>query len=304
MSRVIYIDELIVINLFVNYFLLLVTAKILRAPFNRLRILLACALGGVYSISIFINSLNPLVSIAMKVAMSSSIVLVAYKIKNLKSFFRSFAAFLGANFIFAGLMFALWIAAKPKGMVFNNGTVYFNINMAVLCVSVIVSYVLISVALKLLKKKAPSNRIYTTAIEIFGKKVVSSALYDTGNTLRDGFSGSPVIVAQYNLVKDLFPNELKEFFKSGNLSASSIPENWSARIRMIPFNSVKCKGLLPAFKPDNVTVKCEESEETENNVFVAVTNQALSNGEYSILLNGLMLENNGGEEHEKFFSHF
>jgi stage II sporulation protein GA (sporulation sigma-E factor processing peptidase) len=148
----------------------MVTAQILRIPFNRWRILSASALGGIYSLSIFITSLNPIITIAIKLAMSSSIILAAFKMKNIKSFIRAFAAFFGANFIFAGLMLALWIAVKPKGMVFNNGTVYFNINMALLCVSVIISYTLITIALKLLKRKAPSNKIFITDIEAFGRK--------------------------------------------------------------------------------------------------------------------------------------
>jgi hypothetical protein len=141
-------------------------------------------------------------------------------------------------------------------------------------------------------------------LKLLVESVSSSALYDTGKHLREGFSGSPVIVAQYDLVRELFPLELKEFFKSGSLPGDNIPENWSARIRMIPFNSVKCKAFYLHLNLINVTIKCDKSELSENNVFVAVTNQALSNGEYSILLNGLMLENNGGEEHDKLFSHF
>ncbi len=303
MSQVIYIDELIVINVFINYFLLLATAHILRAPINRWRILGASVLGGFFSLSIFITEINTFLSILMKLAMSSAIILVAFKIKSIKIFLRSFAAFFGSNFLFAGLMLALWIAVKPKGMVFNNGTVYFNINMTVLCVSVIFSYILISAAFKLLKRKAPQDRIYSTVIEIFNKNVSAAALYDTGNTLQEGFTGSPVIVAQYDLVKSLFPNELQGFFKGSNMLEYEVAENWNSRLRMIPFNSVKCKGLMPAFRPDKVKVIINNEEITENNVFVAVTTQALSNGEYSILLNGLMLENTGGKEHEKLNLH-
>lgn len=282
----------------------MITSKILRLPFNRRRLLLASVLGGLYSLTIFINISNVVFTLFIKLFLSSTIVLASFKTINIKHFFRCLGAFLGANFLFAGLMLALWITFKPKGMVFHNGTVYFNFNIAVLCVSVIACYVIISIVLKFLKRKAPQNKLYDATIEVLGKRVSAAALYDTGNTLQEGFTGSPVIVAQYDTIKSLLPQELYSFFDEKDLIECNIPEGWASRLRMIPFNSVKCKGLLPAFRPDKIIVKSNNDNEIiEKNVFVAVTKQSLSNGEYSILLNGLMLEKLGGKEHEKLHSH-
>ena len=47
MKQVIYVDVLVAINLFVNYFLLLATAKFFSLSVKRYRILLASALGAV-----------------------------------------------------------------------------------------------------------------------------------------------------------------------------------------------------------------------------------------------------------------
>lgn len=291
MKQVVYVDVLVVLNIFVNYFLLLETAFISREKASRIRILLASILGGIYSLIIILPPLPTYLSILVKLFFSVTLVLASFKIKTIKHFIRMFLMFFFVNFAFAGLMFAIWMILKPNGMVYNNGAVYFNINALLLTILTIVCYVIIALISKLTQKNAPSNKVYTITVQLEDKTITGTALVDTGNSLCDTFSDTPVIVAEYRFIKDILPDELKEFFnKSEIYKLDNIPEPWENRIRLIPYNSVGSEGLLKSFKPDKIIISDRSKNTQTDNVYIAVNNSALSNGEYSVLLNTRLLQ--------------
>ena len=63
MKQTIYIDVLISINLFINYFLLLSVAKILTLKPERKRIILSSFIGSLYSLVILLPSINIVLSL-------------------------------------------------------------------------------------------------------------------------------------------------------------------------------------------------------------------------------------------------
>lgn len=87
MRSVVYIDVLFVLNMFVNYFILVTVAKIMRITPSRWRLLCGALLGGLYSLFIFIPDVNVFLSLVAKLAFSVSIVFAAYKNITLKLFF-------------------------------------------------------------------------------------------------------------------------------------------------------------------------------------------------------------------------
>ena len=120
MSQVIYVDILLLINLLVNYFLLLASNAILHTHPKRLRILISAAVGALYSLIIFLPDLNIVLSVSLRVVCSTVMVLIAFKINNIKTFLRSFGCFFMSNFAFAGIMLGVWLVLKPNGMVYKN----------------------------------------------------------------------------------------------------------------------------------------------------------------------------------------
>lgn len=140
LSQVVYVDVLFTLNLFVNYLLLLSGACLLREKAKRWRLLLGAALGAVYSLIIFAPELPNFLSILIKVIFCVTIVLAAYPVHGLRHFGKLTACFLAANFIFAGFMMGIWLLFRPKGMVYQNGAVYFDISVTVLIVTAIVCY--------------------------------------------------------------------------------------------------------------------------------------------------------------------
>ena len=66
------------------------------------------------------------------------------------------------NFIFAGLMLAVWLVFKPSGMVYNNAAVYFDIDVKLLVLSTVVCYVVLTLFSKLFKNEIRPTTSFLT----------------------------------------------------------------------------------------------------------------------------------------------
>ena len=290
LSQVVYVDVLFTLNLFVNYLLLLSGACLLREKAKRWRLLLGAALGAVYSLIIFAPELPNFLSILIKVIFCVTIVLAAYPVHGLRHFGKLTACFLAANFIFAGFMMGIWLLFRPKGMVYQNGAVYFDIRVTVLIVTAIVCYGLTVLFSKLFRRHAPENRIYTLQVELDGCRLCTQALLDTGNRLSDCFSDTPVILLEYARVKTLLPPELRSFFRERPSALHAPPEAASLGFRLIPYHTVGGTGLLPAFRPEKVIISDAHMQFEKKDVLIAVVNDRLAAGEYGALLNERLVQ--------------
>lgn len=278
-SLTVYVDVLVVLNIFVNYFLLSGASLILRKRPKRTFLVLGAFFGGIYSLVIFLPDIPDFISVIMNMGASSLIVLITFLPRRIKEFFKEFAAFFAVNFLFAGLMLAVWILFKPKGMVYNNSAVYFDIDIKVLVFSTIGCYIVLTIFSKILKRNAPSDKLYDIEITHKGRMVMTKALFDTGNTLSDGFSNTPVIVAQKNIVKKLVSPSMYKFF-DGN---TAMPLNADdEKIRLVPFGSVGGSGTLKAVLIDKVKIPKENI--TAEKVILAQSNNDFNSTEYSVLL--------------------
>ena len=132
MKQTIYIDVLLAVNIFINYFLLLAAAKFLAVRRICLRILAASILGSAYSLTMLMPSISMVLALLMKLAMSASLVLIAFPWGGKKQFLKSLACFYIMNFAFAGFMMAIWHFISPQGMIIKNSIVYFNISPIIL----------------------------------------------------------------------------------------------------------------------------------------------------------------------------
>ena len=118
--NVIYVDILFVVNFFITFFLLQVTAKFSKRSEKLWRIVLASFIGGVYSLVILWDSLNFAVSCLGKLAAAMLIIIAAFKFKGFKAYIKEVAIFFFVNLLFVGIIIGLWFIFKPNGVVINN----------------------------------------------------------------------------------------------------------------------------------------------------------------------------------------
>ena len=280
---VVYADVLLIVNLFVNYALLLCSSMIMKKHTQRLRILLGAAIGAFYGFVVFLPELPSLAEFALRFAATVLIVLGAFGYKNLPSFLRSFFTFFAVSFAFGGIMLVLWVTVAPIGMIYNNGAVYFDIDLAVLAVSTVVSFGVVSLIAHFTARRAPKDSIALVKISYKGKEVKLTALVDTGNSLCETFSGYPVVLGEAESLEKIMPDAVRAFIDGDDVSSS--PE-----MRLVMHKTVSGTGVLPVFRPDYIEVKSVSHSIKTSEVYVAVTKNTLARGEYEMILNPALFE--------------
>ena len=265
MKQIIYVDILVIVNLFVNYFLLLATAKFFCIKWKTSRLILGEILGGIYSLYILAPELPWFISSVIKLFMSVTIIAATFGIKKPTQFFKILIYFYSVNFLFSGIMMAVWCWFKPNGKQVNNGVVYFNISPVILIISTIISYIIIEAINKIVNKRRLDHKIINLKIKFRTNQISITAKIDTGNFLKEPFSGLPVIVARETSVKPLLPVNTYEQIK--DYSADKFTDILNLKIRMIPFKTISEESVLPAFKPD--CIKINESE-VQKEVYIAL----------------------------------
>lgn len=227
----IYIDVLIILNVYVNCFLLRITAKITGSPLKPIRCIAAALYGSLFSLLIFAPHLPSVVNIAIKLAAAVTVVIAAFGVHGRNRLIKNSAAFFCANFILAGGVYAAYSWLKPSFMHFSNSYFYIDFSLLLLVVTTAVLYFIVCFFRRFSDKSPDDN--YTVIIRLRNKIYTIDGLADTGNTLSDFFTGKPVVICS------------KENF-------GDIPQD--IRLRIIPLSTVSGSDFIELFRPDEVLI--------------------------------------------------
>lgn len=229
---------------------MLSVCKFLNRKKNTVRILLGSAAASVCSLIILLPPQGDLLNFLIKLTVSCLICLIAFKFGSLKDFVKNTAAFYLFSFLFCGVMLAIWFTFTPQGMVINNNAVYFNISPLCLIISSLITYFVVGVICRITGQKKPKELYYDVIIERGSKQAKIKGKLDTGCSLVEPFSGSPVIICNKGLIKDILPKGVLEYDMCQTYSSSPVPGG----IRVAPFGTISGTGLLPCFKPDRIFI--------------------------------------------------
>lgn len=239
--RTVYVDVLVTVNLFIDFFLLLCTKKLLHIRASIFRLIAGAALGGVLSLIALLPALPAVVNIAADVALSVPVVLTAFGRCPVKLFIKRTAAYFICSFIFCGVIVLLCTSLKPKGMAVYNNVVYFNISPVLLIMLTLAAYFVIRFAEKLTRGSIGKH---VCEVKVFDSHHCAAfrAMIDTGCDVREPFSGRYVIIVEKNLI-----------------TALSLPEQ---TLRLIPFDSLNGSGVIKGYLPCRVTIDGAQTEKT------------------------------------------
>jgi len=259
----VYADVIFIENLIINYIILYLTKRFSRSNTNNAKLIFSSALGALYVILIFFSLPNIIYSLTFKIIISILMVAIAFGFNRFHEFIRVLSIFYLVSFIIGGTAFALIY-------VVNIGIR--QIIIAALFFAILLTYIgwgYIS------KKNIESNILYKLHIDMDNKGRDVRAILDTGNTLHDPISNYPVAIVEYEAVKELLPEKLKNVFDSmGNESIFEMTkvvddDKWLKRLRLVPFNSIgNDSGILIGFIPDNLVV--EGYRKSQKNAIVGI----------------------------------
>lgn len=232
--QIIYVDVLIVTNIFINYCILLCVKKFLNCSTGYKRLILGSLFGSLFSLAAFLPDLGTL-SLFFKIASGGLIVFVTFGRCKINMYIRRFFTFIFVSFGFCGIMILIYMTLKPSKMVISNDIVYFDISPLFLLVTTVVCYLIIRLIQKVTGKENAKDLVCNIDAYANGDSFKFVGKVDTCCNLTEPFSGLPVIVAE----KQLFNNKIK------------IEQN---NMRVIPFESLGGKGIIMGFKPDKVLI--------------------------------------------------
>ena len=281
--KTIYVDVLFLINLIMNYLMLLATARFTGAKASRGRIFLGAALGAIYAVFMFFPNLSFLYTAMVKVIFGAAVVGVTFGKLSPVRFLRLTVAFLGVSCAFAGMVIALEYLTDAAGGYFHmrNGVAYVNVSFRLLLGAAGAAY---AVAAVVMRRKGSKGLEETACrkvrITLFGKTAEIMALVDTGNRLQDPVTGRPVLVVQADRMAELMPETVAHIVRRlCYLDAAAVMEKLSvyeeARyFRLIPCATVSepCAMLL-AVRPDSVEI---DGHPVPRGMLIGLTGQEVS----------------------------
>lgn len=256
---VIYLDVLILINLYVTYFQILAVSVFTHRKTVWYRKLSAAGIGAVASLSIFIPQEMVLTLTLLKIFLCALIAFVAFGYTGFRAYAVSVLFLMLVSFVFSGLMLCVWLFAAPMKMLFINGTVYFGVDTMTIILSTCAAYGVVRIIRYILDKNGKTDGKYTVIIKNNGRECRLSALADSGNGMVDCFSGLPVIVCRRDMCADVSPPAIEMI--ENNSDISDIGTQMIKGVRIMSFSTVGKGGFICMFKAESVVIDDETNEE-------------------------------------------
>ena len=244
----IYIDVLIILNTYLTWLILSLTASLTHTALKTSRCAIASFLGGLSSLIILIPTSDKLLSFtifALKIASCVSIVTTAFWRQSIKKLILLNVSFLGGTMLVSAALSLLQNILGTSPFCMQSGFIYLDISPINLVVSTAVIYFLICVFSKLFSKNLGALNSYRIDFQMGCKAFSLDAIADTGNTARDLFSGLPVIICTGVDIKN------------------------GKMLRAVPYKTISGEGILYAFSPDTISITDEKGSSRTVSALVA-----------------------------------
>ena len=293
MTRVIYADVLFILNTYITYAIIILTAFFLHISPSRLRGLSASVIGGLASLLVLFDFADEGFLSFLRLVLCLVLPLVSFGFSGIRFLAKQVIVFLTVNFLFAGIMFALWYFVSPTAVYYNSGIVYFDIDALSLVVLTAVCYFAVRIFRGIIDLKVPKNTLYDVYLTIRGEEFYLRGFLDTGNNLSDPFTGSDVIIVSRSALERYFPK---------GEDMSRIIETSPLKIRYLPCKTVSGTNLMPVFRSDKVRIKGVSADFICKRAVIGVTDEKIKNADFQALLPAGIFQNNisdKGEDYEE-----
>lgn len=249
--RTVYVDVLIVVNMVIDWILLLSVGRLLKLRAKSRRVLLGGAVGSVCSLAALLPELPAPINLALDIGFAALMVFAAYGRAGPKSFIiRTFTLF-AVSFSFCGAMIFICTVFHPSGVAVVNDVVYFNISPIVLILLTLCCFYTLKLFGRLTRKHY-SKRVCVVNARLGNLTAEFQALADTGCHVTEPFSGNFVIIAEKSCLE--------------NMPFTSF------RKRIIPYQSLGGDGILEGIAAEEVSI---DGKPVAESVYIGLCNGVL-----------------------------
>lgn len=281
MVTVVYVDRVLVLNLAVDYLLLMATATLSGTPLRRLRFGICAACGAVYALLVFLLPVlaSPLCRIGAGMAMTLCAFCREVRPWRMTVLFWLLSGGLAGVLLAWGLL--THSPTEPLLRFYHA-----DIGWPALLCGTAGFYGMLCLLFRQSARHV-GRELVDIDIVIGGRQCRLRALRDNGNTLRDPVRGQPVLVAEASALCTLWPDNAAAI-----LASSASPEEKMARLHnagidlpfvLLPFRAVGTSGgLLLACRSDYIRL----GRRTTPHILVALTETQVGAGGYQALWGG------------------
>jgi len=298
----IYADVIFLVNWIMDFFILWVVAKLMRKSVSSHRILIGAGIGALlHGILFFIPFLHRMYNVLGFLALAMIMIAFTFQPKGFKEFFNLTIALHLIAAAIGGTAVALFYYTN-LGVILTK-SVYRGIQdfpVHILLLSTILSYALLKLGSYWITKHIKNKAYYPIRIYFNGHTVDANALVDTGNSLYDPLTQTPVIIVEFIALEHFLPDSIRFLFlekKENNLQivTQTLEDSQEEclKIRMIPFSSLGTpNGMLIGFKPDQVDIISKKEVTVSKEVIIGIYNHTLSSDNtYQALLHPDIIQN-------------
>lgn len=247
----VYVDLLFILNVWIDFLLLLTVSYVLKKFTSIRRILCASFVGGISTIFLFLNVSSTILAL-LKVLICSLMLLISFSFNSLKSFIENIIYFYLVSIILAGVIY----------LVRNNYNInnFFNNFLLLVVTTPIILYVYYR---KTKKLNNHYNNLYNVELYYLGNIYKFTAFLDTGNRLYDQYKRRPIIL----------------------VNTDKISFDYSKGI-LVPFKTANEKTVLKCLIADKIVI---DNKVTKQNVVFGLVSEKFNIEEVNMLLHSDLL---------------
>jgi len=294
LKLVVYVDLLFLVNLVMNFMVLLLMKWLLKETTSYVRISFAAILGGLGACLVTVLDGIPAICsfLFLYVLISGGMVIIAFGFQNIKKFLIRICEIYCVAFLLGGFLSYVYYHMNAKKYVTEliNGSVFSHFSAIYLIAGVGIVVMLYPI-IDFMASRVQENITVLHNVKMYFEErhIIGTGLLDTGNMLRDPVTREPVLVAEYEWISNLFTEEQKKTLESYftfSETENSVDNDIALKISMIPFNSVGNEGgLLPAVRIERVIISRKTRQKEKKSVLVGIYQGSLSSQKnYQVIL--------------------
>lgn len=277
----VYVDAVFLLNSLINAVLLIASARVRGARCPLWRLALGACTGGLYAVAVYLPGLGFLALWPWKLLAAALMIVIAFGLH--KTSFATGLVFLFVSVILCGLVYFVVGILCGRRM---SGAGLYPVSFPELLLTAGLSFFCGALLWNRAAVK-PEEKLYRAELTLNGQRFALSALYDSGNSLRDPVTAQAVDVIWAETVSRAFGRQAMEAITRGELQAA-MQYLKPFHPRLIPYTSVGIGGgLLIAIRPEQYQI---EGRSREDVLLALSPTKICDSGAYSILTGGKVLE--------------
>jgi len=277
----IYIDQMFFENFIMNFIILYIVSKFLKISSKWYRLSIGASIGAIYVILSYIIGFYNSTLVVSKIILSVVIVFSSFKIKSFSEFFKILIFFYSVTFFIGGISFGFAYFFNVS-IIKEGGVLYVEefpiIMVAFACMLTLIIGRWIVFLFK--NRVSVEEFLYEIEIRLFDKNISTKILMDSGNNVKEPFTGYPVLILENEILKEIVPSEIILMIKKDEFL---LEDRWKKKIRIIPVSTINLDSELKVgFKLDEARIY--NKGKIENLIVVGCDKKLSKDNEYHGLI--------------------